>query len=217
MLLAQFANMLVEFVVFGNSSVYALLKKHVCCTGDNTCDYASSDPMFQSGLSLADCALLAILRTGNLSPAIISVKPCTIWPPVMTLPGPTSPCGPCASSGKTSSTYQSCLGRGHTSTLLDNEWGCLKMKPHTHSTHIHTHTPSHMHQTHAHEHSHTTTCAHTHSHTQIHTHTYTHKHTHTHTHTRVDTPMHTLKLSLSPRMSLCACLYVSNRCWVGKS
>ena len=207
MLLAQFANMLVEFVVFGNSSVYALLKKHVCCTGDNTCDYASSDPMFQSGLSLADCALLAILRTGNLSPAIISVKPCTIWPPVMTLPGPTSPCGPCASSGKTSSTYQSCLGRGHTSTLLDNEWGCLKMKPHTHSTHIHTHTPSHMHQTHAHEHSHTTTCAHTHSHTQIHTHTYTHKHTHTHTHTRVTHPC-TLSSCLFPQGCLCvhACM-----------
>ena len=46
MLLAQFANILVEFVVFGHSSVCALLQKHVGCTGQNTLTMPVLTPCF---------------------------------------------------------------------------------------------------------------------------------------------------------------------------
>jgi len=65
MLLAQFANMVVEFIVFGHSPMYTLVEMCIDCTTTFTSDYASVDPFFLNGLDPRDNELFSILRAGT--------------------------------------------------------------------------------------------------------------------------------------------------------
>jgi len=67
MLLAQFANMLTEFIVFAQSPMYTLLEMRFDWTATFSSDYASVDLFFQNGLDPRDNELLSILRAGTVT------------------------------------------------------------------------------------------------------------------------------------------------------
>jgi len=81
MLLAQFANMLAEFIVFGHSPMYAILEMRI----DWTATYASVDPFFQNGLDLRDNELLSILRAGRIPGVTSDTNTGVVWPPDISL------------------------------------------------------------------------------------------------------------------------------------
>jgi len=81
MLLAQFASMLAEFIVFDQSPMYVILEMRIDWTATFSSDYASVDLFFQNGLDPRDNELLSILRAGRIQGVTSDTNTREVWPP----------------------------------------------------------------------------------------------------------------------------------------
>ena len=114
MLLAQFANMLAEFIVFGHSPMYAILEMRI----DWTATYASVDPFFQNGLDLRDNELLSILRAGRIPGVTSDTNTGVVWPPDISLT--TSLVSHCTACHQTDMHLPACTSLGMDSLCVLN-------------------------------------------------------------------------------------------------